>query len=399
MNNNEIYKSVVICIISFLFIFSGTGFAGTARITPDKSIQDAIYKSQPGDIIEIESGTYFESVVVTKPLVIRGVDTGSGIPTINAKGKGSAIALLADGVSLEDLNFQGASGWDEAGILMKSNGCTVLNCTSSNNVAIGIYLVGGSNNILINNQAFNCNFGIALNLSSNNTLRNNTMQGNMNNFLSGYSSNDIDTSNKIEGRPLYYLTNKTDIVIDSSSNAADVYCIDCSNITIKDLTIEHNFAGIYFQNTSDSHILNNSLRNNSMGIFFVDSEGNYIEENTLTGNAYGIYLRASYMNCANNTISLNNASKNDYGIFLNIEGSRGQSNLIFNNTLIGNKKANAYSRGQAKWDNGSAGNRYSDYDELAEGCNDSDLNGFCDSPYKIRGGPAVDRHPIFGQSK
>ena len=399
MNNTEIYKSVVVCIIALLFIFSGTGFAGTTRITPDKSIQDAIYKSQPGDIIEIQSGTYFENVVVTKPLVIRGVDTGSGLPIIDAKGKGSSIALLADGIRLEDLNFQRASGWDEAGILMKSNDCTVLNCTSSNNLAIGIYLVGCRNNILINNRAFNCNFGIALNLSSNNTLRNNTMQGNANNFLSGYSSSDIDTSNKIEGRPLYYLTNKTDIVIDSSSNAADVYCIGCSNITIKDLTIEHNFAGIYFQNTSGSHILNNTLRNNSMGIFFVDSEGNYIEENTLTDNVYGIYLRPNHVNCANNTISLNNASKNDYGIFLNIEGNSGQSNLIFNNTLIGNKKANAYSRGQAKWDNGSAGNRYGDYDGPAEGCNDSDLNGFCDSPYKIRGGPAVDRYPIFGKSK
>ena len=173
MNNNEIYK-LVVCIIAFLFIFSGTGFAGTTRITPDKSIQDAIYKSQPGDIIEIQSGTYFENVVVTKPLVIRGEDTGSGLPIIDAKGKGSAIILQADGVSLEDLNFQGASGWDEAGIVMKSNGCTVLNCTASNNLAIGIYLVGCSNNILINNQAFNCNFGIALNLSSNNTFLSST---------------------------------------------------------------------------------------------------------------------------------------------------------------------------------------------------------------------------------
>jgi len=394
MINNEIYKSVVVCLIAILFIFSGTGFAGTTRITPDKSIQNAIYESRPGDIIEIQSGTHFENVVVTKPLVIRGEDTGSGLPIIDAKGKGSAIALLANGVRLEGLNFQGASGWEEAGILIKSNGNTVINCTASNNLAIGIYLVGGSNNILMNNEAFNCNFGIALNLSSNNTLRNNTMQGNMNNFLSGYSSNDIDTSNKIEGRPLYYLTNKTDIVIDSNSNAGDVYCIGCSNITIKDLTIEDNFAGIYFQNTSDSHILNNSLRNNSMGIFFVDSEGNYIEENILTDNVYGIYLRVNYLNCANNTITQNNASKNDYGIFLNIEGNSGQSNLIFNNILIGNKKANAYSRGQAKWDNGSVGNHYGDYDGPAEGCNDSDRYGFCDSPYKIRGGTAVDKYPI-----
>jgi len=395
MTNNKIFKSIVVCLMTLLFLFPETGLAGTARISPDKSVQDAIYKSQPGDTIEIQSGTYFENVVVTKPLVIRGVDTGNGLPTIDAGGMGSSITLLADGIRLENLNFQGAGGWDEAGILIKSNGCTVLNNTAKNNHGIGIYLVNASNNILLNNEAFNCNFGIALNSTSNNTLRNNSMYGNMNNFLAGRSSNDIDTSNEIEGRSLYYLTNKSDMVIDSSSNAGNVYCIDCSNITIKDLMVEKNFAGIYFQNTSNSFVLNNTLLNNSMGIFFLDSEENCIEKNTITDNVYGIYLKADYLNCANNTIDLNNIYKNDYGIFLNIEGNRGQSNLIFNNTLIGNKKDNAFSRGEAKWDNGSVGNLYSDYSGPSTGCSDSDGNGFCDSPHKIRGGPGVDNYPIF----
>lgn len=385
-------------MMAFIILLSGTGLAGTARISPGKSIQDAIYESKPGDTIEIQSGTYLENVAVTKPLLIRGVDTGSGRPTIDAGGMGSSIALLADGISLENLNLQGAGGWEEAGILIKSNGCTVLNCIARNSNAIGIYLVNASNNILLNNEAFNCNFGIALNSSSNNTLKNNSMHENKHNFLSGLSSNDIDTSNTIDRRILYYLTNKRDEVIDSSSNAGDVYCIRCSNITIRDLIIDKNFAGIHFQNTSNSSILNNTLQNNSMGVFFIDSEKNLIEENTITDNAYGIYLRADSLNCSNNTITGNNISKNEYGIFLNIEGSRGQGNLIFNNILIGNKKGNAFSRGEAKWDNGSVGNLYGDYDETEEGCIDSDGNGFCDSPHRIRGGPGIDGYPIFRKS-
>jgi len=383
-------------LFALVLLLSVLGQANTLSLTPEKSIQEAIDKSQPGDIIEIQSGTYFENVNVTKPLVIRGVDTGKGFPAVNAQGRGSAITLFANGITLECLNFTGAGGWEEAGIKVRSNGCTIINSMASNNYGLGIYLLKANDSILINNKIFNNDFGVALNTSTNNTLKNNSMYRNKNNFLSAsiYSENnlnDIDTSNKIDGKPLYYLVNKSDIVIDSSSNAGNVYCIRSKNITIKDLIIDHNFAGIYFHDTTNSQIINNTLRNNSMGISFIDSSNNVIIENLVSDNSYGIYLKTS---SANNTIIGNNASNNDYGIFLNIDGTSDQSNIIYNNTLIDNKKGNAFSRGPAKWDNGSTGNRYGDYDQAGEGCSDSDGNAICDRPYKIRGGPGSDKYPI-----
>jgi parallel beta-helix repeat protein len=131
----------------------------------------------------------------------------------------------------------------------------------------------------------------------------------------------------------------------------------------------------------------------------MDSEGNRIENNTIAYNTYGIYLKSDHLNCSNNTIDQNNVSMNEYGIFLNIEGDRGQNNMIFNNILIGNKKGNAFSRGEAKWDNGSIGNLYGDYRSPADGCSDSDGNGICDSPHKIRGSSSTDKYPIFEKSK
>lgn len=401
MSDDEVHNIIIICSVALLFLLSGTGICDTFRVTPEKSIQAAIDGSRPGDVIEVTSGIYYENVAVTKPLEIIGLNTGSGYPIVDAKGRGSAIVIESDGVLVDHLNFRGAGGWEEAGVLIKANGCKLINCTSGENRGIGIYLFHADDNILVNNYVFESDFGVALNHSSNNTLRDNLMHENRNNFLAGYGENEIDTSNMISERPLYYLVNKSDIVLDSSSNAGDVYCIGCRNITIRDLSIENNFVGIYLQNTSDCRIINNTLCNNTMGISLIDSSDNFIEDNILMHDIYGIHIKSDLTVSSNNTVTRNNASDNNYGIFLNIDrngGEVGPKNLVFANVLLDNKQGNAYSRGDANWDDGNSGNRYGDFDDPSEGCIDSNGDGICDRAYRIRGGRATDRYPLSAPS-
>lgn len=47
------------------------------------SIQAAVYAAHPNDTIDVYSGTYNESVVLTKDVTFRGIDTGSGEPIVN----------------------------------------------------------------------------------------------------------------------------------------------------------------------------------------------------------------------------------------------------------------------------------------------------------------------------
>jgi tetratricopeptide (TPR) repeat protein len=47
------------------------------------SIQAAVYASHINDTIDVYSGTYNESVVLTKSVTFRGIDTGSGEPIVN----------------------------------------------------------------------------------------------------------------------------------------------------------------------------------------------------------------------------------------------------------------------------------------------------------------------------
>ena len=77
--------------------------SATPIYVPDDyaKIQWAVDNATAGDIIIVNSGTYYENVNVSKQLILRGVDTGSGTPVVDAGGIGNAITLSADGVTLD----------------------------------------------------------------------------------------------------------------------------------------------------------------------------------------------------------------------------------------------------------------------------------------------------------
>jgi parallel beta-helix repeat protein len=375
------------------FLLLGLAQANVTVVNRGGDIQGAIDRADPGDIIEVWSGTYYGGIQVDKPLTIVGADSGKGMPVIDAQGQGSAITLSADNITLRGLCLVNSGGREAAGINARSNGNTIADNVARDNYEIGIYLMSSSGNLLINNSAENSIYGIALNRSEDNTLRNNSMTGNKNNFLFGYGHNSVDQSNTIDGKPIYFLVGQSDLVVDSTSNAGDVICINCTNITVKDQILSDNFAGIYLENTTLSRIENNSLGKNSFGILIINSSENTLARNIIAENSYGVFLKDG---CRSNTLAYNDIRDNDYGIFLNVY-SYVNDNLIYGNDFENNRHGSAFSRGPARWDNGSIGNHYSDYDLSEEGCVDSNSDGLCDEPYKVPFGFGMDRYPLAGK--
>lgn len=134
----------------FLIMTLIIGSANATRITvgPDDAdydqIQEAVDNASIGDIIEVRSGTYLEHVSIAKALTLISLDTGKGLPIINASGSGSALTLMANGSIVEGFNLTGSGhcGCGNAGILVKSGNNTVYNNIAFKN-KYGIFVKKG----------------------------------------------------------------------------------------------------------------------------------------------------------------------------------------------------------------------------------------------------------------
>jgi tetratricopeptide (TPR) repeat protein len=107
MPQEEIKLKLVLAIAAIILIV-GSAQAATIAVCPSgcdyTSIQAAVYAAKPNDTIEVQSGTYNESVVLTKNIMFNGVDKGSGEPIVNGD-------LYKNGfdTSLRGFSFQSVS--------------------------------------------------------------------------------------------------------------------------------------------------------------------------------------------------------------------------------------------------------------------------------------------------
>jgi len=158
--------------------------------------------------------------------------------------------------------------------------------------------------------------------------------------------------------------------------------------------VENNERGILLENYCSNNVVSGNLvkNNKDCGISLHDCcINNTIVANTAKDNGnYGIYLWG-FSN--NNTIKSNTARGCiDAGIRI-LNSNKGNS--IYGNNFIENgiKHDAVDDNGTNIWDDGVAGNYYSEY--LKRNCTDSDGDDICDAEYQIPGDSgAVDRYPL-----
>ena len=343
-----------------------------------RSIQEAINVADPGDIIEVHSGVYLENVNVTKPVILKGIDTGEGKPIVSGDFTGSVFVLSADGIWLEGFVITN-SGRPGAGVEVKSNNNTIINNIINNNgegisitaeefivivgyrsyngnriinnvikdnVAEGIHLYRSNGNLINLNKISNNGEGIVLDHSYDNIIIGNTLENSIvldnsgnntlrNNLMSGFEvkgwkfshfNNDIDMSNLVNGREILYLLNAYGYII-SSGDYGVIYCVNCSNIYVTGVTLTNNSVGVYFFNTTNSVVENCSISNCDEGIYINKfSTNNRIESNHISGGWFGVTVLGN-----KNTITKNVINDNEVGIFLNSNYNTVKDNIIRNN--------------------------------------------------------------------
>lgn len=133
---------VIISVCSISIITPVNAQDAKTTVEQGGSIQEAIDKASAGDTIEVNSGDYEEYIEINKPLILTGLDTGKGRPSIEG------ASLLADRSELS--GFKVSNG-DWFGITVNSNFSNVSNNDVQGCMA-GIFLRNVHGSLIQNNS-------------------------------------------------------------------------------------------------------------------------------------------------------------------------------------------------------------------------------------------------------
>ena len=282
------------------------------------TIQNAIDdpSTSNGDILELQSGTYTENIVINKKITLRPIN-GENVTIQSANPSNNVITINSNGIGsiIEKLTITGATGANSCGIYLDS----VNNCNITDNV-----LINNGNGVKINNSNYtfisgntvtnNTGNGIEFDSSDNNTILANTVKNNLSEgiYLDHSDSNLISENNVM-------------------NNSGDGIYIGYSNYNlISGNAVTNNSGnGVYLEASAYNKVWNSTITNNSNGIYLDLSYGSELTGNVITNNHNnGIYLVSS-----NNAKITQNTLKNNSGSGINFDGSSGNFNF---NVLSGN---------------------------------------------------------------
>jgi hypothetical protein len=161
---------VVVVIVLFLgisiipgVIGDNPSFGKTITVDDDGNadytrIQDAIDNASDGDTVFVYNGTYYENIVVSKHLLLKGENVENTIVEAGASDSGSVIRIASSNVTIINFTIAAYHRWCSG---MEINGGD--NCCVQGNVfyhkynknnAVGVSIIG-DNNIIQNNEITN----------------------------------------------------------------------------------------------------------------------------------------------------------------------------------------------------------------------------------------------------
>lgn len=251
--------------------------------TDQPTIKAAVDIAVADDIIQVLAGTYKESVVLDKKLILEG--DKSGLTIIQGDGRTIGIKVTAEEVEIKNITVANNS----IGIFTESNNTTITSCLVMQNIIAGISLYGEGHTVS-NNQINNNTKGIILNSVNTNILSNSMMDNK--------SITIENVEETVTGSQIKY--NK---ISNSEVGLAFVNSNATTN-TISINTIHKCDQGIIL-NGSTNDILTNSVTYCSVFGINIYGDSNNIKQNSINNNTEGLVISGEQ-----NVVKFNNITQN-----------------------------------------------------------------------------------------
>jgi parallel beta-helix repeat protein len=340
-------------------------------------IEAALDTADPGDVIEVHSGEYRVNLNITTPsVVLRGNDTGGGMPVLRAGSStadiehtspgltemvemagGTPVAIRADFVTVENFVITGVT-WPKpydtgehndvighAGIKVYSDFNKIANNTFVGNDLTAIGLMNASNNQIFGNTIkeipygygmnlynshannieknvlFQNDWGIELQRSDSNTITENEIRESVNDGIWAANSNYTMITENIISR--------NGLESEFEGNGKGISLVGSEGLIANNIISFNRDHGVYIasifweycseppcgaEESYENLIIGNRIEGNGKdGVRLEKTWRNNIIDNNITSNhGNGI----SFVLSNNNTAELNNLSKNDHGLRL-----------------------------------------------------------------------------------
>ncbi len=196
-------------------------------------IQEALDapETSDGHTIQIDSGTYYENIVVNKSISILGENKYNTI--IDGNNSGTVIKILTNNVTIANFTIKGGGALPDSGIILDHCEKTLL-----------------TNNVIKRNNGY----AISLHGSRENTIKENIISDNkFGIYIWLCSSYNNITNNLIE------------------KNGVNIHLTWSSNNNITRNTLTNGYKGVnVFYRCLENNIIENIIKNNTLGLMFAD---------------------------------------------------------------------------------------------------------------------------------
>ena len=151
--------SIVLILFSCLVLFAPPAAAEVFTYGNDTggSLQSVINAANTSDTILVKGGTYYEDLVIDRPVIVRAQDSHNPPELVASRG-GTGINLTAKGIVIDGMIL---SGNGQCGLLVQSDNNKITNVSVSG-FGQGICLKSAVNNDIVKNTLVNNTVGLVL---------------------------------------------------------------------------------------------------------------------------------------------------------------------------------------------------------------------------------------------